>query len=571
MPTLANPGAPRNKGVPSRKEVMEEVEERAAVERRTGPARKVAGVEQAPEHQREAPAAVAGAREGEVDPPADIGAAAREAAAVEEMTAANDYPVRQVFPPVGGRLSLFKEAWGRVTSDKWVLDTISAGYQLEFTRPPPSTRVFRRTSLPKDPVKKQALLSEVRILLQKGAIERVSPEEISFMSTFFLTTKKSGEWRPILNLKPLNAFIKPKNFCMETLAAVLRELHAGWWGATLDLKDAYLHVPVKLSDRKWLGFCIGGQTYRYRVLPFGLSTAPRTFTRVVKVVAEYLRQRNFCLRLSGRLADNGSVARDPESADPDRQPTGHLPRADHQHGEVRPGAVATDPVPGSQASLRRRKGGPNRGESDSDHRMCRRTVVSRDCSSQTVDAAPRPHGEPDSHPTPVQTPHESHPAPRALQVQPSQEPAVHSDPQLPEDKEGAPMVDSATQPEARTAFFAPNTMFMPYYGCFQSGMGSALGGYYVIGQMDPGYRQAPHQQAGTPGYPSGSAETTPASQGSNSQGMLRQPISGDVHKPTGGNPQQIAVSPSSQAAHLVPAPRDTAPSGTSPRGGQQNS
>ena len=282
-------------------------------------------------------------------------------------------------------------------------------------------------------------------------------------------------------------------------------------------------------------------------------------------------ERNFCLRLSGRLADNGSVARDPESADPDRQPTGHLPRADHQHREVRPGAVATDPVPGSQASLRRRKGGPNRGESDSDHRMCRRTVVSRNCSSQTVDEAPRPHGEPDSHPTPVQTPHESHPAPRALQVQPSQEPAVHSDPQLPEDKEGAPMVDSATQPEARTAFFAPNTMFMPYYGCFQGGMGSALGGYYVIGQMDPGYRQAPHQQAGTPGYPSGSAETTPASQGSNSQGTLRQPISGDVHKPTGGNPQQIAVSPSSQAAHLVPAPRDTAPSGTSPRGGQQDS
>ena len=105
------------------------------------------------------------------------------------------------------------------------------------------------------------------------------------------TMKKSGEWRPILNLKPLNAFIKPKNFLMETLAAVIRELHTGWWGATPELKDAYLHVPVKLSDRKWLGFCIGSQNYRYKVLPFGLSTAPRAFTWVVKVVAEYLRQR----------------------------------------------------------------------------------------------------------------------------------------------------------------------------------------------------------------------------------------------------------------------------------------
>ena len=202
------------------------------------------------------------------------------------MTAANDYPVCQVSPPVGGRLSLFKEAWGRVTSDKWVLETISSGYQLEFTHPPPSTRVFRRTSLPKDPIKKETLLSEVQALLQKGAIERVSPRRDLIMSTFFLTVKKSGEWHPILNLKPLNALIKPKNFCMETLAAVIRELHTGWWGATLDLKDAYLHIPVKLSDRKWLGFCIGSQNYRYKVLPFGLSTVPRTFTR-----AEYLRQR----------------------------------------------------------------------------------------------------------------------------------------------------------------------------------------------------------------------------------------------------------------------------------------
>ena len=217
------------------------------------------------------------------------------------------------------------------------------------------------------------------------------------------------------------------------------------------------------------------------------------------------------------------------------------------------------------------KGGPNRGESDSDHRMCRRTVSSRDCSSQTVDEALGPHSEPDSHPTPVQTPHESHSAPRALQVQPPAAPAVHTDPQLTEDKEGTTMVDSSTQSEARAAFFSSNAMFMPYYGYFQGGMGSSLGGYYVIGQIDPGYRQTPHRQARTSSYPSGSAETAPAGQRTNSQGTLRQPISGDVHHLTGGNTQQITISPNSQATHLVPAPRDTALSRTSPRGGQQAS
>ena len=179
-------------------------------------------------------------------------------------------------------------------------------------------------------------------------------------------------------------------------------------------------------------------------------------------------------------------------------------------------------------------------------------------------AGRHPPSEPDSHLTPLQTPHESHSAPRALQVQPPAAPAVHTDPQLKEDKEGATMVDSSTQSEARAAFFSSNAMFMPYYGCFQGGMGSSLGGYYVIGQMDPGYRQTPHQQAG-------SAETAPAGQRTNSQGTLRQSISDDVHQLTGRNTQQIAISPNSQAAHLLPAPRDTAPSRTSPRGGQQAS
>ena len=143
--------------------------------------------------------------------------------------------------------------------------------------------------------------------------------------------------------------------------------------------------------------------------------------------------------------------------------------------------------------------------------------------------------------------------------------------QVSKDAEGAPMVDSPTQAEAWTTLLASSTVFMPYYGCIQGRMGSPLGGYHVIRQVDPGYRQVPLQQAGTSYYPLDCAEAALAGQGTNSQGALRQPISGEVHQPTGGNPQQTAVSPSTQAAHLVPAPRDTAPSGTSPRGGPQDS
>jgi len=88
---------------------------------------------------------------------------------------------------------------------------------------------------------------------------------------------------------------KPRSFRMEILAAVLRLLRPGFWGATIVLKDVYLHVPILYHSRKWLRFRIGGGTFEFRVLPFGLSTSPRVFARGVRVVAEFLRPRGYTL------------------------------------------------------------------------------------------------------------------------------------------------------------------------------------------------------------------------------------------------------------------------------------
>ncbi|KAM7284238.1 uncharacterized protein ISCGN_001335, partial [Ixodes scapularis] len=59
----------------------------------------------------------------------------------------------------------------------------------------------------------------------------------------------------------------------------------------IDLKDAYLSVPICLQDRPWLGFREGDRVYRWNVLPFGLRSAPRVFTKLLKPVAAYLRSK----------------------------------------------------------------------------------------------------------------------------------------------------------------------------------------------------------------------------------------------------------------------------------------
>ena len=118
-----------------------------------------------------------------------------------------------------------------MTSDPWVLSVVRFGYRLEFTATPPRSSAVRVTEIPQETVKREALLEELRELLAKNAIVQVQgPSLPGFFSTFFLTPKRSGAWRPILNLKPLNAFMRPPPFRMETLKAILLALHPGSWG-----------------------------------------------------------------------------------------------------------------------------------------------------------------------------------------------------------------------------------------------------------------------------------------------------------------------------------------------------
>ena len=67
---------------------------------------------------------------------------------------------------------------------------------------------------------------------------------------------------------------------MDFEACVSQSLRSGDWAATIDLKDAYLHFPIAEQHRRLLRFWWKGSSYQFRILPFGLSSAPRTFTRL---------------------------------------------------------------------------------------------------------------------------------------------------------------------------------------------------------------------------------------------------------------------------------------------------
>jgi hypothetical protein len=179
-----------------------------------------------------------------------------------------------------------------------VVSVLKDGYYLPFdddlppltSSPPdlcylPSHRLF------------QDLMLQVEKLLDKQAIEEVSSPGAGFYSRLFLAPKKNGEWRPVLDLSPLNLFITPPHFKMETAQSIMQALRIGDWATSIDLKDAFLHIPIALRHRKFLRFRVGKRHFQFRSLPFGLTTSPYVFTRVAKAVGSFVHSRGLALLL----------------------------------------------------------------------------------------------------------------------------------------------------------------------------------------------------------------------------------------------------------------------------------
>ena len=195
----------------------------------------------------------------------------------------------------GGRLHHFLDHWVQVTKESYVIKTIQSGIGLNFTELP------SLSLLPVFSVKSNKNFAEMSLhvaeMLEKDAIEPVLDGSPGFYSSMFLVPKRTGGFRPIINLKILNLSVVKEKFKMETQRAIRKALHQGEWVTSIDLKDAYFHVPVKPAARKYLRFFHDGQTYQFKALPFGLTSAPREFTRVTATVGAILHRQSINLHL----------------------------------------------------------------------------------------------------------------------------------------------------------------------------------------------------------------------------------------------------------------------------------
>ena len=186
---------------------------------------------------------------------------------------------------LGGRLHHFAEAW-KSTGSTWAWKTVASGARFSFLTKPRLRKIKRlqRRSSP-------TVDAEVRHLIEKGAVRRLDNFTKAFVSPLFTVPKPNGTHRLIINLRKLNRFIDNKPFKMLRLQDAFDAIPKGSWGCKIDLKDAYLQVPLARDLQRYVAFCWKGDLYAFQTLCFGISCAPRLFTKLMKALVKVARER----------------------------------------------------------------------------------------------------------------------------------------------------------------------------------------------------------------------------------------------------------------------------------------
>ena len=143
---------------------------------------------------------------------------------------------------------------------------------------------------------------KVQELLREGALIVVVPSPGQFISHIFPVPKRTpGEFRIIFDLSILNKFIRKISFRMDTYITIIGQICRGDFFISIDLTDAYHAIALHPDFMRFMTFIFQNVYYQFTCLPQGLTSSPRIFTKIMRVVLTYFR--SFSIRIAAWLDD----------------------------------------------------------------------------------------------------------------------------------------------------------------------------------------------------------------------------------------------------------------------------
>ena len=112
-----------------------------------------------------------------------------------------------------------------------------------------------------------------------------------------LVRKKDHSWRLCIDYRRLNAVTRKDAYPLPRIDDSLDALVGSMYFSTIDLVSEYWQVPLDQDAKEKSAFVTRGGLWQWKVLPFGLTSAPATFERLMEKVLKALQWQTLLLYL----------------------------------------------------------------------------------------------------------------------------------------------------------------------------------------------------------------------------------------------------------------------------------
>jgi hypothetical protein len=143
----------------------------------------------------------------------------------------------------------------------------------------PGARPVKQRARRLGPEKEREVEKQVCDLAKHGLIE---PGSGAWSSPVVLVRKKDNSWRFCIDYRKLNEVTIKDAYPLPRIDESLDALSGSKYFSTLDLLSGYWQVTLDDDARDKSAFVTRNGLWRWKVLPFGLTSAPSTFERLME-------------------------------------------------------------------------------------------------------------------------------------------------------------------------------------------------------------------------------------------------------------------------------------------------